>query len=124
MTEPARVVLVEDNDIFRETLELILAPRAEVTVIGSASSGREAVELCAHLQPDVVLVDYRMPGMNGAETTRAVLAASPRTKVICLTASVAADEVDELRAAGAVACITKDQELSRLVLAVCEAAAS
>jgi DNA-binding NarL/FixJ family response regulator len=124
VTEPARVVLVEDNDIFRETLELILAPRAEVTVIGSASSGREAVELCAHLQPDVVLVDYRMPGMNGAETTRAVLAASPRTKVICLTASVAADEVDELRAAGAVACITKDQELSRLVLAVCEAAAS
>jgi DNA-binding NarL/FixJ family response regulator len=124
VTEPARVVLVEDNDIFRETLELILQPRAEVTVVGSAASGREAVDLCSRLQPDVVLVDYRMPGMNGADTTRAVLTASPRTKVICLTASVAAAEVDELRAAGAVACITKDQELSLLVLAVCEAAAS
>jgi DNA-binding NarL/FixJ family response regulator len=118
----ARVVLVEDNDIFRETLELLLELRTEVTVVGSAASGDEAVELCARLEPDVVLVDYRMPGMNGAETTRAVLSAAPGTSVICLTASVAAEEIEELRAAGAVACITKDQELDRLVLAVCEAA--
>ncbi len=121
--QPARVVLVEDNDIFRETLELLLALRHEVQVVGSAASGDAAVQLCARLEPDVVLVDYRMPGMNGAETTRAVLRAAPRTSVICLTASVAADEVEELRAAGAVACITKDQELDRLVRAVCEAAA-
>jgi DNA-binding NarL/FixJ family response regulator len=122
-SQPARVVLVEDNDIFRETLELLLALRSEVQVVGSAASGDAAVELCARLEPDVVLVDYRMPGMNGAETTRAVLRAAPGTSVICLTASVAADEVEELRAAGAVACITKDQELDRLVRAVCEAAA-
>ncbi len=121
---PARVVLVEDNDIFRETLELLLGLRAEVEVIGSARSGDEAVELCARLAPDVVLVDYRMPGMNGAETTRAVLSAAPKTRVVCLTASVAADEIAELRAAGAVACITKDEELDHLVRAVCEAAAS
>jgi len=120
---PARVVLVEDNDMFRETLELLLSLRTEVAVVGSAASGHEAVELCARLEPDVVLVDYRMPGMNGAETTRAVLAAAPGASVICLTASVAADEIEELRAAGAVACITKDQELDRLVSAVCEAAA-
>jgi DNA-binding NarL/FixJ family response regulator len=123
-TQPTRVVLVEDNDIFRETLELLLALRSEVQVVGSAASGDAAVELCARLEPDVVLVDYRMPGMNGAETTRAVLRAAPSTSVICLTASVAADEVEELRAAGAVACITKDQELDRLVRAVCEAAAT
>ena len=121
---PTRVVLVEDNDVFRETLELLLGLRDEVEVVGSVASGDEAVDLCADLEPDVVLVDYRMPGMNGAETTRAVLAAAPATTVICLTASVAADEIEELRAAGAVACITKDQELDRLVLAVCEAAAS
>jgi DNA-binding NarL/FixJ family response regulator len=119
---PARVVLVEDNDIFRETLELLLELRTEVTVVGSAANGHEAVELCTQLTPDVVLVDYRMPGMNGAETTRAVLSAAPGTSVICLTASVAAEEIEELRAAGAVACITKDQELDNLVLAVCEAA--
>ena len=121
---PARVVLIEDNDIFRETLELLLGLRAEVQVVGSASSGDDAVELCARLLPDVVLVDYRMPGMNGAETTRAVLRAAPRTRVICLTASVADDEIAELLAAGAVACITKDKELDHLVRAVCEAAAS
>lgn len=121
---PARVVLVEDNDIFRETLELLLGLRAEVQVIGSASGGDEAVELCARLAPDVVLVDYRMPGMNGAETTRAVLGAAPETRVICLTASVTEDEIAELRAAGAVACITKDEELDHLVRAVCDAAAS
>jgi DNA-binding NarL/FixJ family response regulator len=121
---PARVVLVEDNDLFRETLEMLLGLRREVQVIGSASSGDEAVDLCAALAPDVVLVDYRMPGMNGAETTRAVLDAAPGTRVICLTASVAEDEIAELYAAGAVACITKDQELDHLVRAVCDAAGS
>jgi DNA-binding NarL/FixJ family response regulator len=119
---PARVVLVEDNDLFRETLELVFQGRAEVLVVGSAASGREAVELCAQLAPDVVLVDYRMPGMDGAETTRAVLGAAPGTIVICLTASVTSDEIEELRAAGAVACITKDQRLELIVAAVCEAA--
>ena len=122
--QPARVVLVEDSDSFREMLEMVLEPVAELTVVGSAAGGDEAVALCARLEPDVVLVDYRMPGMNGAETTRAILAASPGTRVICLTASIAADEIDELMAAGAVACITKDEALDRLVLAVCEAAAS
>lgn len=121
---PARVVLVEDSDSFREMLEIVLEPVPELTVVGSAASGDEAVVLCARLEPDVVLVDYRMPGMNGAETTRAILLAAPRTRVICLTASIAAEEIDDLMAAGAVACITKDEALDRLVLAVCEAAAS
>jgi len=123
-SQPARVVLIEDNDAFREMLEMVLQPVAEVVVVGSAASGNEGVVLCARLEPDVVLVDYRMPGMNGVETTRAVLAAAPRTRVICLTASVAADEIEELRAAGAVACITKEQKLELIVDAVCEAAGS
>ena len=121
---PTRVVLVEDSDSFREMLEMVLEPVAELTVVGTAASGDEAVALCARVEPDVVLVDYRMPGMNGAETTRAILAAAPQTRVICLTASIAADEIDDLMAAGVVACITKDEALDRLVLAVCEAAAS
>ena len=123
-SQPARVVLIEDNDSFREMLEMVLQPIAEVVVVGSAASGDEGVALCAQLEPDVVLVDYRMPGMNGVETTRAVLAAAPRTRVICLTASVAADEIEELRAAGAGACITKEQKLVLIVDAVCEAAGS
>jgi DNA-binding NarL/FixJ family response regulator len=120
--DPVRVVLVEDNDVFRETLELLFGMREEVEVVGSASSGDTAPELVRRVEPDVVLMDYRMPGMNGAEATRAVLAAAPGTQVVCLTASVTTTEIEELLAAGAVTCLTKDQDFDRIVAAV-EAAA-
>jgi DNA-binding NarL/FixJ family response regulator len=120
---PIRVVLVEDNDTFRETLLLVFGLRSEIQVVGSVSSGDEAPALCVELQPDVVLMDYRMPGMNGAEATRAVLAAAPATNVVCLTASVTRAEVAELLAAGAVSCLTKDEDFDQIVAAVKEAAA-
>jgi len=72
---PIRVVLVEDNDAFRETLELLFGMRDEVEVVGSVATGDDASQLCASVRPDVVLMDYRMPGLNGAEATRAVLVA-------------------------------------------------
>jgi DNA-binding NarL/FixJ family response regulator len=122
MTSPVRVAIVEDNDVFRETLELLFGMREEVEVVGSASTGDEAPDLCRRLQPDVVLMDYRMPGLNGAEATRAVLAAAPETKVVCLTASVSSEEVDEVFMAGAVMCVTKDEDFDRLVRVVCKAA--
>ena len=122
MSDPIRVVLVEDNDIFRETLELLFGMRPEIDVVGDVATGYEAAELCAALRPDVVLMDYRMPGMNGAEATRAVLAAAPGTRVVCLTASVTKTEIDELLAAGAMSCLTKDQDFDRIVAAVEEAA--
>ena len=121
---PVRVAIVEDKDVFRETLELLFGMRDEVEVVGSASTGDDAPELCRRLQPDVVLMDYRMPGLNGADATRAVLAAAPETKVVCLTASVSSEEVDEVFMAGAVMCVTKDEEFDRLVRVVCKAAES
>ena len=119
-----RVILVEDNDIFRQTLELLFGLRDEIEVVGSVSMGDIAPALVAELKPDVVLMDYRMPGLNGAEATRAVLDAYPGTKVVCLSASVTAQEVAEVLAAGAVACVTKDQDFDRLVQTVQEAAAA
>ncbi len=119
-----RVILVEDNDIFRETLELLFGLRDEIEVVGSVSMGDNAPPLVAELKPDVVLMDYRMPGLNGAEATRAVLDAYPATKVVCLTASVTAQEVKEVLAAGAVACVTKDEDFDRLVKTVQDAAAA
>ncbi len=124
MSSPVRVAIVEDNDGFRETLELVFGMTDEVEVVGTASSGDDAPELARRVEPDVVLMDYRMPGLNGAEATRAVLEAAPETKVICLTASVTTEEAGEVLAAGAVACVTKDGEFDRLVRVVCEAAAS
>ncbi|HEX4679888.1 MAG TPA: response regulator transcription factor [Gaiellaceae bacterium] len=116
------MILVEDNDIFRETLELLFGLRDEIDVVGSVSVGDAAPALVAELKPDVVLMDYRMPGLNGAEATRAVLDAYPGTSVVCLSASVTAQEVKEVLAAGAVACVTKDEDFDRLVKTVQEAA--
>jgi DNA-binding NarL/FixJ family response regulator len=120
---PVRVVLVEDNQMFRETLELLLGLRPDIDVVASVASGNEAPEACARLEPDVVLMDYRMPGLNGAQATEAVLAAAPNARVVCLTASVSRKEVVQLLAAGAVACLTKDEDLDDIVAAIHEAAA-
>jgi DNA-binding NarL/FixJ family response regulator len=122
VSDPIRVVLVEDNDTFRETLQLLFGMRQEIEVVGSVATGDEATKLCVQLSPDVVLMDYRMPGMNGAEATRAVLAAAPATRVVCLTASVTTREISELLDAGAVTCLTKDEDFDRIVSAVEEAA--
>jgi DNA-binding NarL/FixJ family response regulator len=119
---PVRVLLVEDNDTFRQTLELLFGLRDEIEVVGSVSTGDEATPVVRDLRPDVVLMDYRMPGLNGAEATRLVLEADPQTRVVCLSASVTAEEIAEVREAGAVAVVTKDEDFDRLVAVVCEAA--
>ncbi len=113
-----RIVLVEDNRLFRETMELLLGLREELELVGSVDGGAQAIALCAKLAPDVVVMDYRMPGLDGAQTTAAVLRASPRTRVICLTASVSTVERDLVLASGAVACITKLESLDRIVEAI------
>jgi DNA-binding NarL/FixJ family response regulator len=111
---------VEDNRLFRETLGLLLDLWEEIELVGSVESGEEAVELCRRVTPDVVLMDYRMPGLNGAQATAAVLEASPGSRVVCLTASVSAEERKLVLAAGAVACVTKDDGLDRIVGAILE----
>jgi len=118
------VVLVEDNDVFRETLELLLGLRGDIDVVASVATGQEAVEVCAELEPDVVVVDYRMPGLNGAQTTAEVLRASPRSRVVCLTASISREEMSSLVDAGVVACLTKDEDLEQIVASIHTAAAA
>jgi DNA-binding NarL/FixJ family response regulator len=119
-----RVVLVEDNDVFRETLELLLGLRGDLDVVASVATGQEAIEACARLDPDVVLVDYRMPGLNGAQTTAEVLRASPRSRVLCLTASISREEMESLVEAGVVACLTKDEDLEQIIASIHSAAAA
>lgn len=118
MPSAVRVVIVEDNDSFRETLELLLTLRAGIEVVAAVDCGLDAVEACVRFDPDVALVDYRMPGLNGAQTTAALRAAAPRTQVVCLTASVSGDEVELLLGAGAVACVTKDKSLDEIVAVI------
>src|SRR5262249_34861542 len=113
-----RVVLVEDNKLFRETLELLLGLRDGIEVVGSVAGGTEAIPGCAETHPEVVVLDYRMPGLDGVQTTRALLRAAPGTRVICLTASVTADEQRLVLEAGAIACLTKDEGLDQIVDAI------
>jgi len=118
------VVLVEDNDVFRETLELLLDVTPDMRVVASLGDGREAVETCPRLDPDVVLVDYRLPGLDGVETTAGIRDACENTAVVVLTASVDPAESEALLEAGAVACVTKDRPLEEIVGAIRKAAGS
>ena len=120
--EPIDVVLVEDNDVFREALELLLDVTPDIRVVASLSNGEAAVEVCPRVDPDVVLVDYRLPGLDGVETTAAIRSACPEASVVVLTATAETGEVAALLEAGAVACLTKDRELDDIVRAIRNAA--
>ncbi len=121
MTAPIRIVLVEDNQVFREALELLLGLRSDVEVVASVGDGSAVVEAAKRTNPDVVLMDYRLPGLDGVQATRAVREACPGVAVVCLTASANLRERDALLEAGAVRCLTKDQELDEIVAAIREA---
>jgi DNA-binding NarL/FixJ family response regulator len=122
MGRPVRIVLVEDNRVFREALELLLGMRADIEVVASVGDGSAAVPACEQHKPDVVLMDYRLPGLDGVQATAAVREHCPGVAVVCLTASANAAEIDALYAAGASACLTKDQELDEIVGAIRDAA--
>jgi DNA-binding NarL/FixJ family response regulator len=122
MDGPVRILLVEDNAVFREALELLFSLRDDLDVVGSVEDGAAVVAACKELDPDVVLMDYRLPGLDGVQATRAVRAECPRSAVVCLTASADGREMEALVAAGATACLTKDQELEEIVDAIKEAA--
>ena len=77
MVGEIRVLLAEDNEVYRSTLELLLDGRDGISVVGAVADGRAAVAAVAELEPDVVLMDFRLPGLDGAEATAAVRALRP-----------------------------------------------
>jgi DNA-binding NarL/FixJ family response regulator len=116
-----RVALVEDNEVFREALELLLGLRSEIEIVAALADGHRLVEMCRELRPDVVVMDYRLPGLDGVRATAAIVAASPSTAVVVLSASANARERGALIEAGAAACLTKDQRLDEIVDAILRA---
>ena len=118
MSDIPRILLVEDNAIYREALELLLGLRNDVELAGSVGDAEAALEFCAESSPDVVLLDYRLPGLDGVEATRILLERFPSLAVVCLTGLATERERVALIEAGAHACLTKDQELDEIVTAV------
>ena len=118
MAKPLRILLVEDNDVFRQALELLLELQDGFEVVGAITEGSGAVGACRELRPHVAVMDFRLPGMDGVETTVALTRECPEVAVVCLTASASPRELDSLMDAGAVACLRKDQELDEIVAAI------
>jgi len=116
--QPIRVLLVEDNDPFRQALELLLELQDGIDVVGAVSEGAAAVGACREFNPDVCVMDFRLPGMDGVETTLALVDEYPEVAVVCLTASASPRELDALMAAGAIDCLRKDEELDVIVGAI------
>ena len=124
MAQRVRILLVEDNPVFRDTLALLLGLRPDVDVVAAVGDGAAAIPACREHAPEVVVMDYRLPGLDGVEATRAVREACPGVAVVCLAASLEPAEEAALREAGAAATLSKSQELDDIVSAIRAAAPS
>ena len=113
-----RVLLADDQDIIRTGLTIILNHQADLEVVGQAADGVEAVEFAKQMQPDVILMDIKMPRLNGIQATRQIMAALPKTQIIILTTYDTDDWVFDGIRAGAVGYLLKDASGDNLAEAV------
>lgn len=120
-TAKVRVLLADDHPLFREALRFMLAGEATIQIVGEAGDGIEVALLARETEPDVVCMDVSMPGMDGIETTRRLIAARPGIKVIGLSAGADRGNVCKMLDAGASGYVTKEaagSELPRALRAV------
>ncbi|MGY6018481.1 response regulator [Streptomyces spinosirectus] len=113
-----RVLLVDDQELIRTALSMVMADIEDVDVAGEAGTGEEAVRLAAELAPDVVVMDIRMPGMDGIEATRRITEAEPGARVVVLTTFDDDAYVYGALRAGASGFLVKDMALDDIIAAV------
>ncbi len=122
MLEPITVLLVDDHSLVRKGVRGFLETQPDIVVVAEANTGREALQLADRYAPDVALIDLLMPGMDGIETTRQLLARSPRSRVIVLTSYHEDEHIFPAIRAGALSYLLKDVEPDELATAVRKAA--
>ena len=110
-----RVVVVDDHDVVRLGLTRAIDSTGDMSVVGAARDGWEALDVVHRVAPEVVLMDLSMPGMGGLEATRRIAVRDPRVRVVVLTAMPGRQHAGEARTAGAVAYLAKDGSVDDLL---------
>jgi NarL family two-component system response regulator LiaR len=118
---PIRVLLVDDHAVVRSGLSAFLLAFDDLELVGEAGSGEEAVRICDRVRPDVVLMDLVMPGMDGAQATRAIRERCPTIQVIALTSFKEQELVEGALEAGAIGYLLKNVSADELARAIREA---
>ena len=115
---PIRVLLVDDHELVRRGIQMVLRTKADLLVVGEAGNGVQAVELARQLQPHVVLLDLKMPGMSGTYASRAIKQVAPLTRVLILSAVDAEQEIVQAMEGNIDGYILKDAPSQELLLAI------
>jgi len=116
--ESLHILIADDHPLFRKGLRTLLGAVPDLVLVGEAETGRQAIEQCLALQPDVLLMDLQMPGGSGIEATREIVAASPTTKILVVTLFDDDDSVFAALRAGARGYVLKDTDEEELVRAI------
>jgi DNA-binding NarL/FixJ family response regulator len=116
--EPLRVLIADDHPLFRHGIHALLDAAADIEVVGEATSGDEAVAMATALQPDMILMDIQMPGINGIEATRRIVRESPHIRILMVTMFEDDASVFMAMRAGARGYVLKDAEKAEMLRAV------
>lgn len=122
MTKPIRILVVDDQLLFREALVRLLSSQEDMEVVAQAGDGREAIEKARQFKPDLILLDIRMPRMDGLEATKLLKEEDPNAKIVMLTVSDAESDVFEALKNGAVGYLLKSMRAETLFQKVREIA--
>ena len=120
-TDDIRVLIVDDHQMVREGLKVLLSTYEDIEVVGEAANGLEALDRCRLVDPDVVLMDVRMPVMDGPEATAEIGLIYPEIRVIALTSYIDQESVERALDAGAISYLLKDARPEALTQAIRDA---